>query len=68
LAGWIDARGRQIDRQSTLENLLQQRFGNLDETMTALIPTLVELPLSEYSQLLFALPSISREDLLDRFQ
>jgi hypothetical protein len=63
-----EARGRQSERQNTLEIFLQNRFGSLDETLTALIPVMIKLSPSEYSQFLFTLPSLSREELLARFQ
>jgi hypothetical protein len=63
-----EARGRQAERQNTLESFLQSRFGSLDETLTALIPVMIELSPSEYSQFLFTLPNLSREELLARFR
>jgi hypothetical protein len=67
-----EARGVQIgtenERRRNLESFLQNRFGSLDETLTALIPVMIKLSPSEYSQFLFTLPSLSREELLARFQ
>jgi hypothetical protein len=60
--------GIQIERRNTLEFLLQNCFGNLDETLAALIPKMIQLSSDEYSQFLLTLPNISREDRLARFQ
>jgi hypothetical protein len=67
-----ESRGIQIgaenERRRNLEMFLQNRFGTLDETLTGLVPVMMQLSPTEYSQLLFSLPNLSREELLDRFQ
>ena len=56
--------GRQAERRATIENLLVVRFGSLDDTLSAIIPHLLELPPEEFTRLLLQL---SREELLARF-
>jgi len=57
-------RGRQAERRATIENLLLVRFGSLDDTLSAIIPQLLELPPQEFTRELLQL---SREELLARF-
>lgn len=51
-----------------IEKLLEERFGALDEELKSLIPTMMQLPLSERTRLLFNLANLSREDLLGRLE
>jgi hypothetical protein len=51
--------------QQVIENLLKVRFGELDEQLAGIIPSLLELPTEEYTRLLLQL---SREELLARFE
>jgi hypothetical protein len=60
--------GRIEERQDLIRNLLISRFGEVDEPLETLIETLTQLPLSEFSSLLLTLPSLSREELLNRFR
>ncbi len=56
---------RQQERRATLESLLKARFGELDDSLLALVQRLVELPDEAY-----ALPqafSLSRQVLLAQF-
>ena len=55
----------QRGQRLVVENLLKVRFGALDEQLSAIIPTLLELPAEEYTRLLLQL---SREELLSQFQ
>lgn len=47
-------------------SLLQGRFGSLDEEFSGLITAIMELPLTERTELLLNLSNLSREDLLAR--
>lgn len=47
-----------------VEQLLEERFGALDEELKSLIPSLMRIPLTERARLLFNLANLSREDLL----
>ena len=66
-------KGRQEGRQEgqkdgqrlMVESLLAVRFGNLDEELSAIISQLMELSLTERTQLLL---NLSREELLARFK
>ncbi len=55
---------KQEGRQEIIENLLQVRFGTLDEELKAIIPPILALPPSEFTLLLMQL---SREELITRF-
>jgi hypothetical protein len=48
-----------------VENLFKVRFGELDEQLAGIIPSLLQLPTEEYTRLLLQL---SREELLAQFQ
>ncbi|TWH44138.1 hypothetical protein [Dulcicalothrix desertica] len=50
-----------------VENLLTARFGSLDPELMAIVQPIVDLPASEYSNLLLQLANLSREELLARF-
>ncbi|BAZ86895.1 hypothetical protein [Dolichospermum compactum] len=50
-----------------VESLLAVRFGNLDEELSAIISQLMELSLTERTQLLLNLSNLSREELLAKF-
>ena len=54
----------QEGRREMVENLLQIRFGSLDEVLVGVIPSMLELPSQELTRLLLTL---SREELLERF-
>jgi hypothetical protein len=56
--------GRQEGRRQIVENLLQVRFGALDEQLSAIIEPVLTLPPSEFTPLLMHL---SKEELLARF-
>lgn len=60
-----ERRGMQQGQRLVVENLLRVRFGELDDQLVAIIPSLLELPTEEYTRLLLQL---SREELLARFQ
>ena len=50
------------------ESLLAVRFGNLDEELSAIVSPLMELSLTERTQLLLNLSNLSRQELLARFK
>jgi hypothetical protein len=52
------------ERQTTVGNILQSRFGSLDEDLRKIIEPLLNLSPEEFTPLLLQL---SREELLDRF-
>jgi predicted transposase YdaD len=56
--------GRQEGQHLVLQNLLRIRFGDLDSSLTAIIPQLLSLPVEEYTSIVLQL---SREELLERF-
>ena len=56
--------GRQEERREMIENLLQVRFGDIDEELSSVIEPLLQLPTQELTRLLLTL---SREELLQRF-
>lgn len=60
--------GMQQGQRQVVENLLKARFGELDEQLAAIIPQMLELPPQEYASLLLHLPSLEREELLERFR
>jgi hypothetical protein len=49
-------------------SLLEGRFGTLDEELESLIPVLMQLALSERTQLLINLANLSREELIARLE
>lgn len=59
--------GRRAERRATIENLLRVRFGSLDDTLSAIIPQLLELSPEEFTRELLQLSQSSREALLARF-
>lgn len=59
-----ERRGIQQGQRLVVENLLRVRFGELDDQLAAIIPSLLELPTEEYTRLLLQL---SRQELLARF-
>lgn len=57
-------RGEKQGERKVIENLLKVRFGELDESLAALISQILVLPPEEYTPLLLQL---SQEELLIRF-
>ena len=55
---------KQEGRQQIVENLLQVRFGALDDQLSAIIQPMLALPPSEFTPLLMHL---SKEELIARF-
>jgi hypothetical protein len=64
---WAQAteqRGEQQGERKVVEALLKNRFGELDETLAAIVPQILTLPTDEYTSLILQL---SREEFLARF-
>ena len=59
--------GIQQAQHFIVENLLKIRLGELDEQLTARVPSLLALPPQQLSQYLLQLSQVSREQLLARF-
>ena len=60
--------GQKDGQRLMVESLLAVRFGNLDEELSAIVSPLMELSLTERTQLLLNLSNLSREELLARFK
>jgi hypothetical protein len=60
--------GQKDGQRLMIESLLAVRFGNLDEDLSAIVSPLMELSLTERTQLLLNLSNLSREELLARFK
>jgi hypothetical protein len=60
--------GQKDGQRLMIESLLAVRFGNLDEELSAIVSPLMELSLTERTQLLLNLSNLSREELLARFK
>lgn len=57
--------GQKNGQRLMVESLLSVKFGNLDDELSAIVPKLMELSLTERTQVLL---NLSREELLDRFK
>ncbi len=60
--------GQKDGQRLMVESLLAVHFGNLDEELSAIVSPLMELSLTERTQLLLNLSNLSREELLARFK
>jgi len=64
--------GRQqgtLDGQRLMvEKLIEAKFSTLDQELSDIITVIMQLPLTERSQLLLNLSNLSREELLQRFK
>jgi hypothetical protein len=60
--------GQQDGQRLMVESLLAVRFGNLDEELSTIVIPMMELSLTERTQLLLNLSNLSREELLARFK
>ncbi len=56
--------GKREGKQEVVESLLKARFGELDDSLAAIVPQILALPPQEYAALLL---QRSREELLGRF-
>jgi hypothetical protein len=59
--------GLQTGLRLMVESLLTARFGNLDQELSAVVTSIMELSLTERTDLLLNLSQISREELLAKF-
>ncbi|MCC5633045.1 hypothetical protein LC613_36595 [Nostoc sphaeroides CHAB 2801] len=59
--------GVQLERRQVVENLLRFRFGSVDEELSRVVDTLLQLSPDDFARFLLELSSLSREDLLARF-
>ncbi|NEQ69337.1 MAG: hypothetical protein F6K21_28370, partial [Symploca sp. SIO2D2] len=51
-----------------VEKLIEAKFSTLDQELSDIIAVIMQLPLTERSQLLLDLSNLSREELLQRFK
>ncbi|MHC5917238.1 MAG: hypothetical protein ACYTXE_41100, partial [Nostoc sp.] len=59
--------GVQQERRQVVENLLKFRFGSVDEELSRVIDSLLQLAPDDFARFLLELSSLSREELLARF-
>jgi hypothetical protein len=59
--------GRQEELRLIVGSLLTARFGNLDEELLAVVTSIMELSLTERTDLFLNLSQLSREELLAKF-
>ena len=57
----------QQERRQVVENLLKFRFGSVDEELSRVIDSLLQLAPDDFARFLLELSSLSREELLARF-
>ena len=60
--------GIQQERRAVVENLLKSRFGAIDPELETVVNPMLALPPEEFSALLLRFSTLSREELLARFQ
>ncbi|MFN6569856.1 hypothetical protein [Dendronalium sp. ChiSLP03b] len=63
---WEDTT-RQQGQRDVVENLLRFRFGTVDEELSRVVNSLLQLPPEEFASVLLQLSNLSREELLARF-
>jgi hypothetical protein len=59
--------GVEQERRQVVENLLRFRFGSVDEELSRVVNTLLQLSPDDFARFLLELSSLSREELLARF-
>jgi hypothetical protein len=59
--------GVEQERRQVVENLLRFRFGSVDKELSRVVNNLLQLAPDEFARFLLELSSLSREDLLARF-
>ncbi len=59
--------GVQLERRQVVENLLRFRFGSVDEELSRVVDNLLQLAPDDFARFLLELSSLSREELLARF-
>lgn len=60
-----ERKGIQKERRATITKILKLRFGDIDTSLEAIIPALLQLSPDEYMD---SLLQADREELLSRFQ
>jgi hypothetical protein len=60
--------GLQQERQATIENLMQLRFGKIDQDLRAVIPQWMNLGKTEYTRLILQLAQLSKAELIQYFK
>lgn len=66
IAEGID-QGLQQERQATIENIIQLRFGEIDQDLQVIIPQWMNLDQTEYTRLLLQLAQLSKAELIQYF-
>ena len=59
--------GVEQERRQVVENLLRFRFGSVDEELSRVVDNLLQLAPDDFARFLLELSSLSREELLARF-
>ncbi|MHC5862541.1 hypothetical protein [Nostoc sp.] len=59
--------GVEQGQRQVVENLLRFRFGSVDEELARVVDNLLQLAPDDFARFLLELSSLSREDLLARF-
>jgi hypothetical protein len=59
--------GVEQGQRLVVENLLRYRFGSVDEELTGVVDSLLQLSPEEFARVLLELPNLSRQELLSRF-
>ncbi|MEH2005399.1 hypothetical protein [Nostoc sp.] len=59
--------GVEQGQRQVVENLLRFRFGSVDEELSRVIDSLLQLAPDDFARFLLELSSLSREELLARF-
>jgi len=59
--------GVQLGQRQVIENLLRFRFGSVDEELSRVVDSLLQLAPDDFARFLLELSSLSREELLARF-
>ncbi|MEA5605545.1 hypothetical protein [Nostoc sp. UHCC 0252] len=59
--------GVEQERRQVVENLLRFRFGSVDEELSRVVDSLLQLTPDDFARFLLELSSLSREELLARF-
>ncbi|MCC5668390.1 hypothetical protein LC653_32185 [Nostoc sp. CHAB 5784] len=58
---------RQQGQRDVVENLLRFRFGSVDEELSRVVDSLLQLTPDDFARVLLELSTLSREELLTRF-
>jgi 2-oxoglutarate dehydrogenase complex dehydrogenase (E1) component-like enzyme len=61
-------RGIEQERRSVIENLMQLRFGSIDQDLRAIIPQWMNLDKTEHTRLILQLAQLSKAELIQYFK